>query len=79
MRNIFIASTLFYLISFIFSANAQFDINQKAILGTTSKLSGDLKASIITIEEGAQFDGVCKMIGKDESESNVKKINAINS
>ena len=55
------------------------DINQKAVLGTTSKLSGDLKASIITIEEGAQFDGVCKMIGKDESESNVKKISAINS
>ena len=55
------------------------DINKKVILGATSKLSGDLKASIITIEEGAQFDGVCKMIGNHESNSNVKKINAINS
>jgi len=32
MRNIFIASTLFYLISFIFSANAQFDIKAKSAI-----------------------------------------------
>ncbi len=32
MRNIFIASTLFYLISFIFTANAQFDIKAKSAI-----------------------------------------------
>ena len=55
------------------------DIEQKAILGSTSILSGDLKAAIITIQEGAQFDGVCKMINNPSKNSNVKKINAINS
>ena len=55
------------------------DIEQKAILGSTSTLSGDLKAAIITIQEGAQFDGVCKMINNQSKNSNVKKINAINS
>jgi len=55
------------------------DIDQKAILGTTSCLAGDLKAAIITIEEGAKFDGVCKMINSQSDSSKVKKINAANS
>ena len=55
------------------------DIDQKAILGTTSSLAGDLKAAIITIEEGAKFDGVCKMINSQSDSSKVKKINAVNS
>ena len=32
MRNIFIASTIFYLISFVFSVNAQFDIKAKTAI-----------------------------------------------
>ena len=55
------------------------DIEQKAVLGATSSLSGDLKASIITIEEGAKFDGVCKMVNAQSENSNVKKINVVNS
>ena len=38
------------------------DIESKIVLGKNSYLSGNLKASIITIEEGAKFDGMCKMI-----------------
>ena len=37
------------------------DVEKKVILGDTSYLSGNLKASILTIEEGAKFDGVCSM------------------
>ena len=37
------------------------DVNQKVTLGDTSLLTGNLKASILTIEEGAKFDGVCSM------------------
>ena len=38
------------------------DIESKIVLGKNSYLSGNLKAAIITIEEGAKFDGMCKMI-----------------
>ena len=38
------------------------DIESKVVLGKNSYLSGNLKAAIITIEEGAKFDGMCKMI-----------------
>jgi len=37
------------------------DVEKKVILGDTSHLSGNLIASILTIEEGAKFDGVCSM------------------
>ena len=37
------------------------DVDKKVTLGDTSHLTGNLKASILTIEEGAQFDGVCNM------------------
>ena len=37
------------------------DVEKKVTLGDTSHLSGNLKASILTIEEGAKFDGVCSM------------------
>ena len=46
----------------------------KATLGKGSHLEGNLQASIITIEEGARFDGMCHMI-KDETK--VKKIQTI--
>jgi len=38
------------------------EIESKIILGSDSYLAGNLKASIITIEEGARFDGMCKMV-----------------
>ena len=40
------------------------DLNvvKKVTLGETSLLTGNLKAAILTIEEGAKFEGVCNML-----------------
>ena len=38
----------------------------KVSLSSTASLSGDLLASIIVIEEGAKFNGLCKMISGAE-------------
>ena len=38
------------------------DVDKKVTLGDTSYLTGNLKATILTIEEGAKFDGVCSMM-----------------
>ena len=43
------------------------DVEKKVTLGDTSNLSGNLKASILTIEEGAKFDGVCSMEKKSQA------------
>ena len=43
------------------------DVEKKVILGDTSHLSGNLKASILTIEEGAKFDGVCSMVKNSQA------------
>ena len=48
------------------------DIEKKVTLGDTSFLTGNLKAAILTIEEGAKFDGMCSMIQKKTSRSNAK-------
>ena len=48
------------------------EVESKAILGVSSHLTGNLKASIITIEEGARFDGMCSMIQKKTSRNNAK-------
>ena len=40
------------------------NVESKVVLGTNSYLAGNLKAAIITIEEGARFDGMCSMIKK---------------
>ena len=48
------------------------DVEKKVTLGDTSFLTGNLKASILTIEEGAKFDGVCSMLKnsqRDKKES----------
>ena len=37
------------------------DAGKKVTLGDTSILIGNLKASTLTIEEGAKFEGVCNM------------------
>ena len=44
------------------------DVEKKVTLGDTSFLTGNLKAAILTIEEGAQFDGVCSMLKKSQPE-----------
>ena len=44
------------------------DIEKKVTLGDTSFLTGNLKAAILTIEEGAKFDGVCSMLKKAQSD-----------
>ncbi len=41
------------------------EIESKAVLGKHSHLMGNLKATIITIEEGARFDGMCSMVKKN--------------
>ena len=38
------------------------EVEAKAILGVNSHLTGNLKAAIITIEEGARLDGMCSMV-----------------
>ena len=43
------------------------DVEKKVTLGDTSHLSGNLKASILTIEEGAKFDGICSMEKKSQA------------
>ena len=47
------------------------DIEKKVTLGDTSFLTGDLKAAILTIEEGAKFDGVCNMMNKSQTTQTV--------
>ena len=48
------------------------DIEKKVTLGDTSFLTGNLKAEILTIEEGAKFDGVCSMLKKSQPEKGGK-------
>ena len=45
------------------------DVEKKVTLGDTSHLTGNLKASILTIEEGAKFDGACSMVSKTQVSS----------
>ena len=55
------------------------EVEGKAYLGKGSHLKGNLQAAIITIEEGAKFDGMSNMLKAKAIDSKVKKINAINS
>ena len=57
------------------SINGNLDIENKVVIESSGTLNGNIKASIITIEEGANFDGMCNML--KSSESNVQKISAI--
>ena len=52
------------------------DIDNKVVLGSSGYLSGNIQSLILTIEEGANFDGMCNML-KDSSESKVKKIGTL--
>ena len=55
------------------------EVSEKIVLGQTAHLVGNLKASILIIEEGAKFDGMSNMLKAKTIDSKVKKINAINS
>ncbi len=55
------------------------EVSGKVVLTEDSNLLGNLKASIIVIEEGAKFDGMCQMIKQQVAESKVKKIDSITS
>ena len=44
------------------------DIEKKVNLSDTSILNGNLKASILTIEEGAKFEGACNMIQNKQAQ-----------
>ena len=50
------------------------EVEGKALLGKGSHLKGNLQAAIITIEEGAKFDGMCQML---QNSKKVKKIQTI--
>tara|TARA_X000000368_G_scaffold408804_1_gene389906 strand:- start:478 stop:858 length:381 start_codon:yes stop_codon:yes gene_type:complete len=65
-KNIFISGSI----------NGNLNIANKAIIESSGELNGNIKAAIITIEEGACFDGMCNML-KLPNESTVKKITAI--
>ncbi|MCH2637086.1 MAG: polymer-forming cytoskeletal protein [Candidatus Thalassarchaeum sp.] len=53
--------------------NGDVDVDKKVVLGPSCKLIGNIKASIITMEEGANFDGMCNMLQAKEPQ--VEKIN----
>ena len=49
-------------------------VDNKVHLGKGSHLDGNLQASIITIEEGARFDGMCNMVGNKKISKNTQSI-----
>ena len=49
-------------------------VDLKATLGKGSHLEGNLQASIITIEEGARFDGMCNMVKKEATNKQAQSI-----
>ena len=55
------------------------EVSEKIVLGQTAHIVGNLKASILIIEEGAKFDGMSNMLKAKAIDSKVKKINVVNS
>ena len=55
-------------------------VQKKVSLSSSASLNGDLLASIIVIEEGAQFSGLCKMSSETDSSSSLpsKKVANLN-
>ena len=49
------------------------DVDKKVVLGPSCKLTGNIQAAIITIEEGANFDGICSML--QTKEPKIEQIN----
>ena len=54
------------------------NINNKVLLGRGSHLEGNLQATIITIEEGAKFDGMCHMIQENTEDKKIQSIHDAN-
>ena len=42
------------------------DIKQKVEISPTGKLSGNMKAAILEVQEGATIDGACQMSNRDQ-------------
>ena len=54
------------------------EAKNKVSLSSTASLSGDLLASIIVIEEGANFNGLCKMNSESEEKLQNSKVANLN-
>ena len=54
------------------------DIKYNVLLGSGSHLEGNLQAAIITIEEGAKFDGMCHMIQENKEKKKIQSIHDAN-
>ena len=54
------------------------NIQNKVLLGRGSHLEGNLQAAIITIEEGAKFDGMCHMIQENKQDQKIQSIHDAN-
>ena len=52
------------------------DVENKIVLGESCQLKGNVRASIVTIEEGANFDGMCNMLKNKEPK--IEQINTSN-
>ena len=57
------------------SIEGDLKVDSKVVLAKFSQLKGNLVGDILTLEEGAKFDGVCRMESKAAS-VNKQKINA---
>ena len=53
-------------------------IKSKVTLKKDAHLKGDLKASIITLEEGAKFDGMCSMVKQEEYNNTTTNPSSLN-
>ena len=67
-KNIFVNGTI----------EGDIEADKKATLGKGSHLEGNLQASIITIEEGAKFDGMCHMIQENKTDKKIQSIHDAN-
>ena len=56
------------------------EVDKKVSLSSSASLKGDLLASNIVIEEGAQFSGLCKMSSESNTTSKLsrKKVTTLN-
>ena len=54
------------------------NITNKVLLGKGSHLEGNLQAAIITIEEGAKFDGMCHMVQENNEDQKIQSIHDAN-
>ena len=63
------------------TVDGNLEAKEKVSLSSTAKLNGDLLATILVIEEGALFNGLCKMDTKaniSNLKSSVKKVTNLN-